>query len=160
MEKLYKRIQSPVGELLLVASEQGLSGILWKRNLAASEVKSWRHDDQHPILRRAGKQLKEYFKGRRTEFDLPLTPEGTQFQQSVWKLLRTIPYGKTWSYGELARRLGDVKKARAVGMATGRNPISIMVPCHRLVGANGSLTGFGGGLKNKQRLLDIERSLR
>ena len=112
------------------------------------------------ILAAASDQLAEYFDGDRTEFDVPLDPVGTEFQQAAWTALRTIPYGETISYGEQAARVGDRRKARAVGAANGRNPISIIVPCHRVVGSNGSLTGFAGGLDNKAWLLDHERSVR
>jgi methylated-DNA-[protein]-cysteine S-methyltransferase len=103
------------------------------------------------------RQLQEYFAGNRRDFDLPLDPVGTEFQQQVWHVLRTIPYGETISYGEQARRLGDVNKSRAVGAANGRNPISIIVPCHRVVGSTGKLTGFAGGLDTKAWLLQHER---
>lgn len=111
------------------------------------------------MLDRAERQLAEYFLGDRREFDLPLEPEGTEFQLSVWQVLRTIPYGETISYGEQARRLGDAKKARAVGGANGKNPLSIVVPCHRVIGASGALTGFGGGVDVKETLLRLEKEV-
>jgi len=104
----------------------------------------------------AVRQLREYFKGGRTEFDLPLQPEGTAFQLKVWRSLQEIPYGKTWSYGELAKRIGNPKASRAVGAANGANPLPIVIPCHRVIGADGTLTGFGGGLPTKKALLDLE----
>jgi methylated-DNA-[protein]-cysteine S-methyltransferase len=108
----------------------------------------------------ARRQLDDYFEGRRREFDLPLDPFGTPFQQSVWQVLRTIPYGQTMSYGQQAERLGDVRKARAVGAANGKNPLSIVVPCHRVIGSNGHLTGFAAGVEVKSWLLDHERQPR
>jgi len=111
------------------------------------------------VLARAGQQLGEYFAGTRTTFDIPLDAPGTAFQRRVWDALRAIPYGTTLSYGELARRLGDVRATRAVGAANGKNPIPIIVPCHRVVGANGALTGFGGGLDRKRWLLEHEGAL-
>jgi methylated-DNA-[protein]-cysteine S-methyltransferase len=104
----------------------------------------------------AVKQLREYFAGRRAEFDLPLAPEGTEFQRTVWRNLQDIPYGETISYGELAKRVGNPKASRAVGAANGQNPIPIVIPCHRVIGANGKLTGFGGGLPTKEALLALE----
>lgn len=114
----------------------------------------------HPVLDRAVEQLQEYFEGERTEFDLPLAPRGTPFQQQAWQVLREIPFGETITYGEQARRLGDRNKSRAVGAANGKNPIPIVVPCHRVVGAKGQLTGFGGGLGKKAWLLDHEWRVR
>jgi len=111
-----------------------------------------------PFLREVAKQLKEYLDGKRKKFDLPLKPYGTDFQLSVWKALQTIPYGETRSYGEIAKQIGNAKACRAVGMANHWNPIVIIIPCHRVIGKNGSLTGFGGGLALKQQLLDIETS--
>jgi len=110
-----------------------------------------------PLLRRAAHQLDEYFAGTLQTFDLPLRPQGTEFQQAVWKALQDIPYGETASYGELARKIGQPTASRAVGLANGRNPISIVIPCHRVVGANGSLVGYGGGVERKRTLLDLEQ---
>jgi methylated-DNA-[protein]-cysteine S-methyltransferase len=112
--------------------------------------------DQSPPLDEARRQLEAYFAGELREFDLPLAPEGSEFQLRVWEQLRAIPYGETISYGELARRVGDPAAARAVGLANGRNPLPVIVPCHRVIGADGSLTGFGGGLERKRRLLELE----
>jgi methylated-DNA-[protein]-cysteine S-methyltransferase len=150
-------IESPIGPLAIGATDLGVRFVMW-------------HDDQRRVPEAVGsgkqataiveatrRQLDEYFCGERTEFDLPLDPVGTPFQHAAWAALRTIAYGSTVSYGEQARRLGDVRKARAVGAANGRNPIGIIVPCHRVVGANGSLTGFAGGLASKAWLLDHER---
>jgi methylated-DNA-[protein]-cysteine S-methyltransferase len=148
-------MQSPVGELTLVADDTALRQILFhaeahpRHDLAAAV--------DHPVLARATRQLTEYFDGTRTEFDIPLAPEGTPFQQQVWSVLRSIPFGATMTYGEQASKLGDRNRARAVGAANGRNPIPIIVPCHRVVGSNGHLTGFGGGIAAKAWLLDHER---
>jgi methylated-DNA-[protein]-cysteine S-methyltransferase len=112
--------------------------------------------DDTPPLDEARRQLEAYFAGELREFDLPLAPEGSEFQLRVWEQLRAIPYGETISYGELARRVGDPAAARAVGLANGRNPLPVIVPCHRVIGADGALTGFGGGLERKRRLLELE----
>jgi len=155
MSSSYK---SPVGRLTLVASARGLRAILWpnddpRRVPGVADAKK----GTSPIIEATIGQLDEYFAGTRHEFDLPLDPEGTEFQHRVWQVLRSIPYGETMSYGEQATVLGDPNKARAVGTANGRNPISIVVPCHRVIGANGSLTGFAGGMKAKKFLLDLEK---
>ena len=142
---------TPVGPLLLTTDGEALTG-LW---FGAGPGEGERSDD-HPVLRRAAEQLAEYFAGDRKEFDLALAPKGTAFQMGVWAALREIPYGTTISYGELARRVGNPAASRAVGLANGRNPIAIVVPCHRVIGANGSLTGFGGGMDAKRTLLEIE----
>ena len=157
-------LPSPVGELTLVASARGLRAVLWvedgeRRVVHATASGSVDTDEAERILDVAVAQLGEYFAGDRTEFDVPLDPQGTPFQLAVWTTLRTIPFGGTMSYGEQARTLGDVRKARAVGGANGRNPLSIFVPCHRVVGSNGRLTGFGGGLSAKAWLLDHERNV-
>ncbi len=154
-------IETPIGVLAIVASATGLRAVLWPgehpdrvRISVSSEPES---PDATEVLDAAAEQLGEYFAGTRTEFDVALDPVGTPFQLAAWQALRTIPYGETVSYGEQARRLGDARKARAIGAANGRNPISIIVPCHRVVGADGSLTGFAGGLEVKAWLLDHER---
>lgn len=147
----YDVMPSPVGPLTLIASPAGLHAILWER---ASDLLHAPHD---PTIRETKKQLLAYFQGKRTTFDLPLIIEGTPFQKQVWHELRQIPYGTTISYGEQARRLGDKNKARAVGVANGRNPLSIVIPCHRVIGHSGHLVGFGGGLEKKASLLSIER---
>lgn len=156
-------MHSPVGELRLIAGERGLRAILWGAEDAvrvASVNAADLVEGRTAVLDQAVAQLEEYFAGTRREFDLPLDPMGTPFQQSVWMVLRLIPYGTTMSYGEQARRLGDPNKARAVGAANGKNPLSIVVPCHRVIGSTGHLTGFGGGLEAKSWLLDHERQLR
>jgi methylated-DNA-[protein]-cysteine S-methyltransferase len=156
-------MDSPVGELRLIAGERGLRAILWGAEDAArlaSIDEANLVEGPSSVLDQAVAQLEEYFAGTRREFDLLLDPLGTSFQQSAWMVLRTIPYGRTMSYGEQARRLGDPNKARAVGAANGKNPLSIVVPCHRVIGSTGHLTGFGGGLEAKSWLLDHERQPR
>jgi methylated-DNA-[protein]-cysteine S-methyltransferase len=155
-------IASPTGDLTIFASATGIRSIRWGHEAAAEAERCSRSASPAPapvaaVLDRAADQLREYFTGERTEFDLPLDPRGTPFQLAAWEALRTIPYGRTVTYAEQAARLGDARKARAVGAANGRNPIPIVVPCHRVIGADGSLTGFAGGLENKARLLDLER---
>lgn len=145
---------SPVGTLTLTEEEGALTGLYFGRlSRQGQEVLS-------PVLEETARQLSEYFSGKRREFSLPLSPKGTEFQLRVWRALETIPYGETRSYGDMARLIGSPKACRAVGMANHRNPISIIVPCHRVVGANGSLTGYGGGLDAKRFLLDLEQQNR
>jgi methylated-DNA-[protein]-cysteine S-methyltransferase len=149
-------METPVGRLLIAADEVGLRKVLFARG--RSEVQpqpGWRNNATH--LAEVVRQLRAYFAGKLRQFDLPLAPEGTAFQQRVWRELRKIPYGETISYGELARRIGNPKGSRAVGLANGANPISIVIPCHRVIGNNGKLTGYGGGLKTKEWLLALER---
>ena len=145
-------VDSPVGPLLLTSDSTALTRLLF----GGRPDPTW-STEPCPVLDRAVTQLAEYFRGERTDFDLPLAPAGTPFQLAVWQALRDIPYGETINYGELATRVGNVRASRAVGLANGRNPISIVVPCHRVIGANGSLTGYGGGLDRKRLLLDLER---
>ena len=145
-------LDSPIGPLLLTSDGTALTRLL----IGGDPDPSW-SPEPCPVLESAVAQLQEYFAGSRTEFDLPLAPTGTPFQQSVWRALRDIPYAGTESYGQLAARVGNSRASRAVGLANGRNPISIVVPCHRVVGANGSLVGYGGGLDRKRTLLDLER---
>ena len=153
-------MDTPIGRLTIVASDRGVRAILWPAEDAGRvRLPASAPDSDHPVIVETVVQLREYFDGEREEFDLPLDPVGTEFQQSAWMALRTIPYGTTISYGEQATRMGDRRKARAVGAANGRNPISIVVPCHRVVGSNGSLTGFAGGIGTKAWLLDHERGL-
>ena len=147
-----RKFISPVGELTLVASDKGIAAILWKNQKHAYKTQK----EYHPHLLECEKQLREYFSGKRTEFSLPLDPAGTEFQKKVWKNLAKIPFGKTKSYSELARALGNPNASRAVGAANGKNPIAIVVPCHRVIGANGKLTGFAGGLDAKKALLTLE----
>ncbi len=152
----YKTVPTPIGAIRLVASKRGLCAVVFGVRAIDSMPADYQKADDHPLLLRAEKQLAEYFTGKRRHFDLPLDMQGSIFQQKVWRELQKIPYAETISYGEQARRLGDVNKARAVGAANGRNPLAIIVPCHRVIGANGDLTGFAGGLKIKQFLLDME----
>jgi methylated-DNA-[protein]-cysteine S-methyltransferase len=152
-----KEIESPVGKLKLVASANGLLAVLWEQEppnrvkLAPVEF-----DPLHPILIETERQLKEYFAGTRKNFELPLEPTGSEFQKKVWRGLREIPFGQTRTYLELAKSVSSAKAVRAVGAANGKNPLAIIVPCHRVVGANGALTGFAGGLEAKAKLLALE----
>jgi len=149
----YSTLTTPIGELMLTADDDGaLTGVnLPNRH---PDPAGWERDDE--LLADARRQLTEYFAGERTTFDLPLRPAGAPFQLRVWEALLRIPYGETVSYGEIAREIGHPTASRAVGAANGRNPIAIVVPCHRVIGANGSLTGYGGGLECKRALLDLE----
>jgi methylated-DNA-[protein]-cysteine S-methyltransferase len=148
---------SPVGRLTLVASDTGLAAVLWENDDPKRvPLPVTGEDPRHPVLRQAERQLKEYFAGTRTAFDLPLDFHGTDFQKRVWTALLAIPFGETRSYGEIARALGKPSAMRAVGAANGRNPISIIAPCHRVIGANGTLTGYGGGIERKRWLLAHE----
>lgn len=157
-----KVVQSPVGPLTLLASEIGLHALLWEEERALCEERFTRirEDSRHALLVETERQLGEYFDGARRTFDLPLAPRGTPFQMQVWDLLSRIPYGEIRTYGGLATELGDTKRARAVGMANGKNPIAIIIPCHRVIGSAGTLTGFGGGLDNKAFLLALEQRFR
>lgn len=158
MSYAFKIIPSPVGELKLIASDKGLVAILWKNDSAKRvKVGTLVENQDHPILLETERQLQEYFEGRRKSFSLKLDLKGTKFQNNVWQALLGIPFGETRSYGQLARQLGNPRAMRAVGAANGRNPISIVVPCHRVIGASGKLTGFAGGLETKAQLLDLER---
>ena len=150
----YAYVESPIGELLLAGDEHALHELHFA---GAKPDPGWEHDPT--ALAEPARQLREYFAGERTEFDLELVMAGTPFQRAVWDLLREIPYGQTTTYGALANALGRPDRARAVGAANGRNPIAIIVPCHRVIGADGSLIGFGGGLDRKQALLELERAL-
>jgi methylated-DNA-[protein]-cysteine S-methyltransferase len=153
----YSTLTTPIGELVLTADDDGALTAVHLPN-GHPETAGWERDDEH--LADARRQLTEYFAGERKAFDLPLRPAGTPFQLRVWEALLQIPYGETASYGEIARELGepghDHRLARAVGAANGRNPIAIVVPCHRVIGSDGSLTGYGGGLECKRALLDLE----
>jgi methylated-DNA-[protein]-cysteine S-methyltransferase len=144
---------SPVDELLLTSNGTALTRLLFS---PFTVDPSW-SEQPCAVLDETVAQLSDYFAGKRTDFDLPLEPAGTPFQLSVWQQLREIPYAETINYGQLALRIGNRNASRAVGLANGRNPISIIVPCHRVIGANGSLTGYGGGLDRKRELLDLER---
>ena len=147
-------LRTPIGELTLTATETSLTGVYFP-----GRSKTLGKSGSNEVLEQAKQQLGEYFERERTSFDVPLDAEGTAFERRVWTLLREIPYGSTTSYGALARRLGEPKDARAVGAANGKNPIPIIVPCHRVIGANGDLTGFGGGIDRKRWLLEHEGAL-
>jgi methylated-DNA-[protein]-cysteine S-methyltransferase len=152
---LYTSFDSPIGELLLVGDERELHGLYMQEGRTAVAIRDdWEPDDE-PFAQ-AREQLDEYFAGRRTTFDLPLKMSGSPFQRRVWHALQEIAYGETISYGELAHRVGEPATPRNVGSANGRNPISVIVPCHRVIGADGSLVGYGGGLERKRILLDLE----
>jgi methylated-DNA-[protein]-cysteine S-methyltransferase len=154
-------IDSPVGPLMLVAGGGALAGLYLNERAPAKVLAAIGRGPgdggEEPVFEEAARQLGEYFGGRRRSFDLPLALDGTAFQQTVWDALLGVGYGETVSYGQLADRIGRPTAARAVGLANGRNPVSIIVPCHRVVGSDGSLTGYGGGIDNKRRLLDLER---
>ena len=151
---------SPVGRLKLVANSQALVAVVWENEqpkcLSSKQLLPCAY---HPILLATQKQLSEYFAGQRQHFDLPLTFEGTDFQQKVWQALLSIPFAETRSYRDIAAQIGNVKAVRAVGAANGKNPISIIAPCHRVIGANGQLVGFAGGLNNKHILLQLEQQV-
>ncbi len=153
----YTTVASPIGDLVLSAADGALTGLYIAHPPKGVDTSGWRRDDAP--LRPAIDQLSAYFGGELRDFDLPLAPAGTAFQLQVWAALRTIPYAQTRSYGFIANAIGRPSASRAVGMANGRNPISIIVPCHRVIGANGLLTGYGGGLNRKQMLLDLERKV-
>ncbi len=157
MTLFYKEMASPVGKLKLVASADALLAVLWEQG-RPNRVKldSLTFDPCHSILIETERQLTEYFSGARTEFDLPLELSGSEFQRKVWRALREIPFGKTRSYLDLAKAVGSAKAVRAVGAANGKNPLSIVVPCHRVIGSDGALTGFAGGLEAKAKLLALE----
>lgn len=165
MTTAYLTMPSPVGELLLTATDEGLTRVWFEEHRhGGPRSAEWRSAEEvggaaDRILRDAREQLDAYFAGERTTFDLPLAAAGTPFQERVWEALRSIPFGHTTSYGEIAIRMGEPKAVRAVGAANGRNPIPIIVPCHRVIGANGDLTGFGGGIERKRWLLEHEGAL-
>lgn len=157
MLPLYKTIQSPVGQLILVARDTKLAAILWENErLNRVRLGPLEEDSQHPVLKETERQLMEYFAGQRRRFDLALDFAGTDFQVRVWQALLSIPFGETRSYRDIAIQIGQPTAVRAVGAANGRNPISIIAPCHRVIGTSGSLTGFAGGLAAKQFLLSLE----
>ena len=152
-------MKSPVGELKLIASDNGLAGVLWENDDPHRKGTST-EDNDHPVLLEAEKQLGEYFEKKRTNFTLTLDFTGTDFQKKVWEALLTIPFGETRSYGQIAKQINNPKAVRAVGAAANKNPISIVAPCHRVIGATGKLIGFGGGLENKSFLLQMENTKR
>ena len=153
-------LSTPLGRFILTADEIGLQALtLPGETMAADNSTTELTWESHPLLHEAGRQILAYLQGELRQFDLPLSIHGTAFQRQVWEQLRAIPYGRTLSYGELAERIGSRSKARPVGGAAHANPLAIIIPCHRLIGADGSLTGFGGGLAMKQVLLDLERRI-
>lgn len=153
----YKLMPSPVGQLTLVAHADKLKAILWESERANRVRLGELHEaNHHPVLLETERQLQEYFAGTRNQFELELDFSGTDFQKQVWQALLTIPFGETRSYGQIAQQIGRPKAVRAVGAANGHNPISIVAPCHRVIGASGQLTGFAGGLEAKQYLLALE----
>lgn len=147
-------IDSCVGQLSILVSKRGLHGVLWP--VDRKDIARIPKGDRHPVAVQTKRQLREYFAKKRTRFDLPLVWDGTPFQVRAWKELERIPYGQTISYEEQAHRMGDRKKARAVGTANSRNPISIVVPCHRVIAKDGGLSGFGGGVTQKRLLIELE----
>ncbi len=156
----YTMMPSPVGALKLVASDQGLAAILWEYDKTNRvRLANLTESQDHPILLDTKQQLSDYFAGKRQSFSVPLDFKGTDFQRSVWQALCAIPFGETRSYSQIAQTIGNPKAVRAVGAANGRNPISIITPCHRVIGANGTLTGFAGGLKVKEFLLGLEKKI-
>jgi methylated-DNA-[protein]-cysteine S-methyltransferase len=152
----YTTMESPIGELLLVGDGDNLSGMYMQDGRKPKTIATGWRESSAPLAD-AKRQLEEYFAGDRTTFDIPLAAQGAPFEREVWHALEEIPYGETVSYGEIARRVGQPTAARAVGTANGRNPIAVIVPCHRVIGADGSLTGYGGGLERKRLLLELER---
>ncbi|HEY1327165.1 MAG TPA: methylated-DNA--[protein]-cysteine S-methyltransferase [Casimicrobiaceae bacterium] len=156
----YATWTSPLGSMLFAASEDGLIGAWFEgqRHFGGRDA-AWQIDAAHPVLRDARRQLEAYFDRSLRRFELALDPAGTAFQRTVWRAIAAVPYGEVLTYGELARAAGAAGSARAAGAATGRNPLSIIVPCHRIVGAGGALTGYAGGLERKRALLDLENTL-
>jgi methylated-DNA-[protein]-cysteine S-methyltransferase len=154
----YTQLDSPVGTLLLTLENEHLTNIcMFNQKRTITVQTDWVESGRH--FRTIARQLEEYFRGKRRAFEIPMSPQGTDFQMSVWQELLKIPYGETATYGDIAKRIGNPKAVRAVGLANGRNPLPIVIPCHRVIGANGQLTGFGGGLENKALLLKIEESV-
>jgi len=155
-QTMYTTVDSPIGELLLVGDGDTLSGLYMQDGRKPRRIATNWSESAAPFAD-VKRQLEEYFTGERTTFDVKLAAEGAPFEREVWHALEEIPYGETVSYGEIARRVGQPTAARAVGTANGRNPIAVIVPCHRVIGADGSLTGYGGGLERKRLLLELER---
>jgi len=157
----YAEMSSPVGTLTIITTKNGLHAVLWDGDCKVPEceqvIQRLRKSQNEQTIVETKKQLTEYFEGKRREFDLPLVINGTDFQVQAWKQLLKIPYSKTITYAEQAEKLGNKNKARAVGLANGLNPISIIIPCHRVIGSNGQLVGFGGGLDKKSYLLELEQ---
>ena len=155
MANRFTYYDSPLGTVTLQANEQGLLGVWFETHTTKPEDLGIQ-EDSFPIFQSVKEQLERYFAGEAVQFDVPIAATGTPFQQSVWHALTTIPYGETWSYAQLADAIGNPKAVRAVGLANGKNPVSVIVPCHRVIGKNGKLTGYAGGIERKQRLLAIE----
>ncbi|MEO6685076.1 MAG: methylated-DNA--[protein]-cysteine S-methyltransferase [Dyadobacter sp.] len=161
MESYFKTIESRVGKLTLVASEKGLSAVLWEKDdPERTGITFGLEDSNHPILLETEKQLIEYFAKKRKVFSIQLDFKGSEFQKQVWEALLTIPFGETRTYGQIAKQIGNPQAVRAVGGAANKNPVSIIAPCHRVIGATGKLVGFGGGIANKTILLDIEKTFK
>jgi methylated-DNA-[protein]-cysteine S-methyltransferase len=159
MTYFYKTMKSPVGELRLIANDKGLAAVLWEKdNPCRVRLGPVSEAKDHPVLLETERQLKDYFAGKRKSFSLKLDFKGTEFQKKVWEALLTIPFGETRSYGQIAKQIRSPKAVRAVGAANARNPISIVAPCHRVIGSTGKLTGFAGGLEVKARLLALEEA--
>jgi methylated-DNA-[protein]-cysteine S-methyltransferase len=154
VEVIYTYLAGPLGRLLLTSDGEGLTGIQYPRHQPSTPPAHWKRDPQR--FTEACRQLRAYFAGELRDFDLPLAMAGSPFERRVWNALRTIPHGKTVSYGHIAARIGQPKACRAVGLANGRNPMPIVVPCHRVIGADGGLAGYGGGLDTKRWLLELE----
>ncbi len=152
----YAHLETPIGIVLIAGDTSAIHRIAFPQHGHAAEPEPEWQESQRGLVGEAARQLREYFAGTRSEFDLPLAPQGTPFQRSVWRKLQEIPYGETISYGELARRVGNPKASRAVGSANGANPLPIVIPCHRVIAGDGTLGGFGGGLPTKQTLLALE----
>lgn len=157
MAHVYKTMPSPAGVLKLVANDHGLAAVLWENDKPGRvRLGTVSEDKNHPVLLETERQLQEYFSGKRRSFSMKLDFNGTPFQKKVWQALLAIPFGETRSYGQIAEQIGNAKAVRAVGAANGKNPISIIAPCHRVIGASGKLTGFAGGLETKAHLLKLE----
>ena len=152
----YDQFDTPHGTMLVTATPKGLAGVYFKGQKHFPKKREWQRDARHPMLRRARRELAEYFAGKRKRFDVPLDPQGTVFQRKIWKAISSVSFGRTLTYSEIAKRAGHAGSARAAGAATGRNPISVIVPCHRIMGSDGSLTGYAGGLNRKRALLRLE----
>lgn len=152
----YIEYDSPLGKLLLAATKHGLCGLYFEAHKYFRGPQEWVRNDDNPHLKQATAQLDDYFAGRRTSFDLALDMRGTDFQQAVWRELMQLPFGSTTTYQDIAQRVGNPKAVRAAGTAIGRNPVSIIVPCHRVLGASGALSGYAGGLERKRYLLALE----
>ncbi|MGF1761676.1 methylated-DNA--[protein]-cysteine S-methyltransferase [Photobacterium sagamiensis] len=155
---VYTHYKSPVGVLTIQANDEGLLGA-WFQTQTTQPDNLGKLDSEHAVLKQAVSEYQEYFAGTRQMFEVPIAATGTEFQQKVWQALTTIPFGTTWSYQDLANAIGNPKAVRAVGLANGKNPISIIVPCHRVIGKNGTLTGYAGGIERKEGLLKHEGAL-